>query len=181
MGLFSFVKDAGSKLFGHPVTATVANSGTTVSVPGTTNATTSTPDAPNVVVPEVKDENTVLTEAINALGLQATSLSVEFNKDNHTATIYGTVMTTADKEKVVLTVGNHEGVETVDDQLSVMNPEPESTFYQVKPGDTLTGIAYAMYGHASKYKDIFNANQPMLKNPDDITAGQMLRIPAMPA
>lgn len=179
MGLFTFVKDAGKKIFGHPATASVANAGAATSVP-VTNNTALPSDAPNVVAPQL-DESTALTEAINALGLQATSLSVEFNKDNNTATVYGTVMTTADKEKVVLTVGNHEGVETVDDQLSVMNPEPESTFYQVKPGDTLTGIAYAMYGHASKYKDIFNANQPMLKNPDDITAGQMLRIPALPS
>ncbi len=177
MGLFKFVKDAGKKIFGHPVTV-APNAGST------TNTTTNTsipPDAPNVVAPEFKDESTVLTEAINALGLQATGLSVEFNNENHTATVYGTVMTTPDKEKVVLEVGNHEGVETVDDQLSVMNPEPESTFYQVKPGDTLTGIAYAMYGHASKYKLIFEANQPLLKNPDAITVGQMLRIPALPA
>ncbi len=177
MGLFSFVKDAGKKIFGHPTTV-AANVGSTVSVP----ETSTTYSAPEVVAPEVvKDESTVLTEAINALGLQATSLSVEFNNDNHTATVYGTVMTTADKEKVVLEVGNHEGVETVDDQLSVMNPEPESTFYQVVPGDTLTGIAYKIYGHASKYKLIFEANQPMLTSADAITVGQMLRIPALPA
>ena len=34
-----------------------------------------------------------------------------------------------------------------------------------------------MYGEASKYPLIFEANQPMLKDPDRIYPGQVLRIP----
>jgi len=52
-----------------------------------------------------------------------------------------------------------------------------SRTYTVKPGDTLSKIAQQVYGDASKYPRIFEANQPMLKDPDKIYPGQVLRIP----
>ena len=58
-------------------------------------------------------------------------------------------------------------------------PEPEGTFYDVKPGDTLSKIAKQFYGDANKYHQIFEANRPMLKDPDEIYPGQKLRIPAL--
>ena len=48
----------------------------------------------------------------------------------------------------------------------------------VKPGDTLSKIAKEEYGDANTYMKIFEANKPMLSNPDKIYPGQMLRIPA---
>lgn len=56
--------------------------------------------------------------------------------------------------------------------------EPASKFYQVKPGDTLSKIAKEFYGDANKYGAIFEANKPMLSDPDKIYPGQTLRIPA---
>ena len=53
-----------------------------------------------------------------------------------------------------------------------------SRTYTVKSGDTLSKIAKEMYGEANKYDQIFQANQPMLKDPDKIYPGQVLRIPA---
>lgn len=53
-----------------------------------------------------------------------------------------------------------------------------SRTYTVKSGDTLSKIAGEMYGEASKYTQIFEANKPMLKDPDEIYPGQVLRIPA---
>jgi nucleoid-associated protein YgaU len=47
----------------------------------------------------------------------------------------------------------------------------------VKAGDTLSKIARAHYGDASKYPLIFEANKPMLKDPDKIFVGQVLRVP----
>jgi nucleoid-associated protein YgaU len=46
-------------------------------------------------------------------------------------------------------------------------------------GDTLGKIAKKYYGNAMKYPVIFEANKPMLKNPDLIYPGQVLRIPAL--
>ncbi len=55
---------------------------------------------------------------------------------------------------------------------------PES-FYVVKEGDTLWKIAEMHYGagKGAKYMEIFEANKPMLTDPDKIQPGQRLRIP----
>jgi nucleoid-associated protein YgaU len=50
-------------------------------------------------------------------------------------------------------------------------------FYTVKPGDSLSKIAKAQYGNAMQYPAIFEANKPMLTDPDKIYPGQVLRIP----
>jgi nucleoid-associated protein YgaU len=53
----------------------------------------------------------------------------------------------------------------------------QSRTYTVKSGDTLSKIAKELYGDANKYPQIFEANKPMLKDPDKIYPGQVLRIP----
>ncbi|MEK5750200.1 peptidoglycan-binding protein LysM, partial [Acinetobacter nosocomialis] len=76
-----------------------------------------------------------------------------------------------------LIVGNIDHVAQVDDQMTVATPEPESKFYTVKSGDNLSKIAKEVYGDANQYPKIFEANKPMLKDPDEIFPGQVLRIP----
>lgn len=49
--------------------------------------------------------------------------------------------------------------------------------YTVQPGDTLSKIAREMYGNASEYNKIFNANRDQLSDPDRIKPGQKLVIP----
>jgi nucleoid-associated protein YgaU len=51
------------------------------------------------------------------------------------------------------------------------------TTYTVQAGDTLSGIAKKLYGHANDYMDIFNANKDQLTDPDKIKPGQVLKIP----
>ena len=63
--------------------------------------------------------------------------------------------------------------------MSVVKSEPEAQFYEVKRGDSLSKIAKQFYGDPMKYKIIFEANQPMLDNPDTIFPGQTLRIPTL--
>ena len=55
--------------------------------------------------------------------------------------------------------------------------EWSSRTYTVVKGDTLSKISKEMYGDANKYNTIFEANKPMLKDPDKIYPGQVLRIP----
>ena len=50
-------------------------------------------------------------------------------------------------------LGNVEGIATVDDRISVV--EPASVFYEVQGGDTLSKIAKAQYGDPMKYNIIF--------------------------
>jgi nucleoid-associated protein YgaU len=49
------------------------------------------------------------------------------------------------------------------------------TVYTVKSGDTLSAIALKYFGDAGKYRNIAHYNN--MSNPDDIKAGQQIRIP----
>ncbi len=114
---------------------------------------------------------------IKSLGLPISGLSVSYNATTDLATVVGQVQSQADREKIILAVGNIDHVAQVDDQLTVATPEPESKFYTVKSGDNLSKISKEFYGDANKYNKIFEANRPLLKNADDIFPGQVLRIP----
>lgn len=100
-----------------------------------------------------------------------------------TVTITGFASTQAEKEKAILVLGNVKGVARVDDRIQIRQAQQAqqiakpARFYQVKPGDTLSKIAKELYGDANQYPQIFEANRPMLSDPDKIYPGQMLRIP----
>ena len=49
--------------------------------------------------------------------------------------------------------------------------------YTVKGGDSLSKIARYIYGDASAFQKIFDANRDILKAPDVIHPGQILKIP----
>ncbi|MFU8820937.1 MAG: peptidoglycan-binding protein LysM [Gammaproteobacteria bacterium] len=164
MGLFDFIAEAGDKLFGG----------------------------------DTLDENKV-REHIAGLGLKLKPFSVVAHQKDKMVSLIGWAETLQDKEKAILAAGNIKGVKKVDDRLKVgmppatraetapvtvgNAPEPDSTeqpssrFYTVQSGDTLSKIAREYYGSASKYPLIFEANKPMLTNPDRIYPGQVLRIP----
>ncbi|MBK8515690.1 MAG: peptidoglycan-binding protein LysM [Saprospiraceae bacterium] len=163
MGLFSFLKAAGSKLLGKAPEAEPATA--------TTSAMDSLQEAAN------KSKAAMLASQVVSHGISVENLDIVVEDDK--ATVYGQVETTATKEKVILIVGNTEGIATVDDRLSVISPETEATFYEVKKGDTLSKIAKEHYGDMMKYPVIFEANKPMLTSPDLIYPGQVLRIPAL--
>ncbi len=54
---------------------------------------------------------------------------------------------------------------------------PAPRTYTVVKGDTLSRIAKQFYGDANKWKRIFEANKDVLKDPDRIFPGQVLKIP----
>lgn len=158
MGFFSFLGTAGEKVFGSSAI----------------------------------DENKV-REHILAQGLALDPFTVVAHPAEKMVSLIGFAKTMADKEKAIVTAGNIHGVEKVDDRLKVGAapaaavpatvadaPEgdaPEAKFVTVVSGDTLSKIAKAQYGDANKYPLIFEANKPMLKHPDKIYPGQVLRIP----
>ena len=116
-----------------------------------------------------------LTKEIRELDIEVENLEVGFN--DGVVTVGGTVSSQEHREKIILALGNVYGVRQVKDSLEVLQPETESFFYTVQPGDTLSKIAKEQYGDARKYMKIFEANRPLLKDPNKIYPGQMLRIP----
>ncbi|HDP95691.1 MAG TPA: peptidoglycan-binding protein LysM [Candidatus Aminicenantes bacterium] len=116
-----------------------------------------------------------LVKEIRSLDLDVEDLSVNFS--DGLAKISGRVKTQEMREKVILAAGNVAGVEKVDDNLTVEQESPQALFHTVVRGDTLSAIAKQFYGNPMKYMVIFKANQPLLKDPDKIYPGQVLRIP----
>lgn len=166
MGLFSFLKSAGSKILG---TKAAENDAATTSNLSGTDALEALKEANN------NRKSASLAAEVASHGIKIDNLDIKV--DDESAIVYGQVETTSEKEKVVLILGNVEGISTVDDRITVTNPEPEATFYTVVKGDSLSKIAKAHYGDAMKYPVIFEANKPMLTSPDLIYPGQVLRIP----
>ena len=93
----------------------------------------------------------------------------------------GKAKTQAEAEKAILAAGNTPGVAEVESRIEVEDGAPVATFYTVESGDTLSKIAKEHYGDAMKYPVIFDANRPMLSDPDKIYPGQSLRIPPLDA
>jgi len=160
MGLFSFIKNAGAKVFGI----------------GKTTEEEAAADAADAA--ELANMKAIkLVNAVEALGFGVTDLDVTVDGD--LATIYGQAENQATRERVVLVVGNTEGIASVDDRMTTAVQEPEAKFHTVVSGDTLGKIAKTYYGNAMKYPEVFEANKPMLSHPDKIYVGQVLRIPAL--
>ena len=148
MGLFSFVKEAGDKLWD--------------AVSGNNNRA---------------EQGEKLKEHINNLGIpDADKIDVQVAEDG-TATVGGDIVSQAIREKIMVAVGNVAGISQVNDNMSATEAGVESRYYTVKSGDTLSAISKAMYGTANEYQRIFEANKPMLKHPDKIYPGQVLIIP----
>lgn len=112
-----------------------------------------------------------LIKEIEELGLDATGLDIAVEGDK--VSVKGKAVNQEIKEKIILAVGNIEGVAAVEDDVEGGDP----VFHTVEKGDTLWAIATKALGNGSRYNEIFEANKPMLSHPDKIYPGQVLRIP----
>ncbi len=112
-----------------------------------------------------------LKKEVAGLGLDAEGLEIEVEGD--VVKVTGTAASQEAKEKVILAVGNIEGVAAVEDSAGGSDP----VFHEVQKGDTLWAIAKKTLGNGARYEEIFKANKPMLSHPDKIYPGQVLRIP----
>lgn len=148
MGLLSFVKEAGEKIWD--------------AVSGSSKE-------------DQADKLKKHIDSLNLPGAEKVNIAVA---DDCTATVTGDVGSQEDKEKILVAVGNVTGIGQVNDSVTVTQSGAESRYYTVKSGDTLSAISKAMYGSANDYQRIFEANKPMLKHPDKIYPGQVLIIPA---
>jgi nucleoid-associated protein YgaU len=153
MGLISFIKGAGEKIFGKSEER------------------------------KEQEKADLITAHIKKFGFDTSDIQVKVDDDK--VTLMGSVDTIDNKNKIVVAAGNVEGIASVEDWLVVKNPPvitpppPEKQFYTVKKGDYLSKIAKEVYGNANKYNVIFEANKPMLKDPNLIYPGQVLVIPPL--
>jgi nucleoid-associated protein YgaU len=153
MGLISFIKDAGEKIFGK-----------------------------SEEKKELEKADLVAAQ-IKKFGFDTSDIQVKVDDDK--VILMGSIDTIDNKNKIIVTAGNIEGIASVDDWIKVKYPPvvapplPEKQFYTVKKGDYLSKIAKEVYGNANKYNVIFEANKPMLKDPNLIYPGQVLVIPPL--
>jgi len=152
MGLISFLKGAGEKVFGK--------SDETLE----------------------KEKAEAIVNHINKYDLNVKDLLVTV--DGETVTLNGEVSSVLERNRVVVVTGNVDGISSVNDNLTLNIPEPvivepEKQYYTVVSGDYLSKISKRVYGDAMKYNIIFEANKPMLTDPDKIYPGQVLVIPAL--
>ena len=149
MGLFSFIKNAGAKVFGGSET------------------------------PEEKANK--VKEHVAKYNFDLSNVSFAANGEN--IVVSGQALNIDEKQKILATAGNVEGVEGVEDQLTLKTPlkielpDITKTMYTVKSGDSLSKISKEVYGDPNKYQAIFEANTPMLSDPNKIYPGQVLYIP----
>ncbi len=170
MGLFDFVKEAGQKLF-HAKEAEAAQSAVEQTLGDA--AASAQVDALN------RAAGDAIEAYVNEQGLKVTGLAVTFDAATGVASAFGVAADQATKEKTLLCCGNVEGVGQVKDMMSVEQSAPEAKFYTVVKGDNLSKISKQFYDNPNKYPLIFEANKPMLSDPDKIYPGQVLRIPAL--
>ena len=164
MGLMSFIKEAGEKLFGKGEAKAAQEAAKQAPSPENLDRLN-------------KAASAAIVTYIESQGLKVDNLAVSFDGASATVTVAGQTADQATKEKVLLCCGNVENVAGVNDLLSVASPEPEAQWYTVVKGDNLSKISKQYYGTPNKYPQIFEANKPMLTHPDKIYPGQVLRIP----
>ncbi|WP_201533065.1 peptidoglycan-binding protein LysM [Psychrobacter ciconiae] len=167
MGVFSFAKSVGDKIFHRDDAKHQADT--------ESHAEASKPAQPSE--PSAQSVANILLQRIQQQKLNISNLKVKYTGSTDTAEISGTAKTQADREKAIIAVGNVQHVAKVIDNITVEQQAPESTMYTVQSGDTLSKIAKNVYGSADDYMKIFEANKPMLSDPNKIYPGQVLRIP----
>lgn len=163
MAIWDFVKDAGKSVFGKAEAAQ----------PAPTPATPSAASPAAAAAPQDDTQRKVaaLKDELRALNLDSKDVHLTLRGDTVKVESRGADRETM--EKLVLAVGNIEGIAKVEADL----PE-KPVFHTVQKGETLSAIAKKHLGDANKYRLIFEANRPMLSDADKIYPGQMLRIPA---
>ena len=115
----------------------------------------------------------VLKAELKDLGLDVSGVDLKVEGDK--VVLSGKAVDAETKEKIILAVGNVDGVASVETEEDA--DTRDAVFHTVAKGDTLSAIAKKTLGNANRYPEIFEANKPMLTHPDKIYPGQVLRIP----
>ena len=163
MGIVSFFKEAGQKLFGSKpeVAAAVAEPSNEEKAAAANEAASS-----------------AIKDYIRTQDLPADDLTITFSGADQVVTVAGLVATQDIREKIIVCCGNVHGVAGVADEMQCDEPDaPACQYHMVVSGDNLSKIAKTYYGDANKYPRIFEANREVIKDANLIFPGQKIRIP----
>ncbi len=151
MGLFSFIKDAGEKLFGSDDPAEIQAK----------------------ITEYVEQQNLGITQFTAIYDAATETVALRGYAPNQEA-IEKAVLAAGN----VSGVSKVENLMKLPEEVAAAAaPAEETQYHDVVSGDTLSAIAKKYYGDANQYNKIFEANKPMLSHPDKIYVGQKLRIP----
>ena len=181
MGIFDFIKNAGNKVFHHDkdedsvegvrrhlAAHGVSTKDVTIMVDG--DKVTLMGYVPSM---DVKEKTVLLAGNIDGIAKVDDRLHVGVRPGQPTVAAGATAHAGGS------TLGTGTGkVQMSPNETGSATPAWQSRTYTVEKGDTLSKIAKKFYGDASDYPTIFEANKPMLSDPDKIYPGQVLRIPA---
>ena len=152
MGMFSFLSDAGKKLFGHG-------------------------DNAEAIKKEIESSFTELPVDGLVVGVDGDTVSLaDVAKD--VATREKAILIAGNVEGVA----NVNADQLVSPEIIAATNErdvPEPVFYSIKKGDTLWAISADFYKDGSKYPKIVEANLEVIKDADKIYPGQSIRIPTL--
>lgn len=151
MGLFSFIKGVGEKIFGHSETPEEKKQ-------KVVDHLNKFGILPATVTVEVVDKKVIFGGTVDSLDARKRIIATAGNIDG--------IEEVEDNIVVV-----------IKEQVVPVQKAKEQEFYVVQAGDNLSKIAKHVYGDANKYPLIFEANKPMLSHPDKIYPGQTLVIP----
>ncbi len=98
--------------------------------------------------------------------------------------VEATTAPVAEAETVIATPTEAVEVESVESPVETSeeteeNNGIESQFYQIQSGDSLWKIAQHFYGDGNKYQALFEENREVIKDPDKVYPGQMIRVPKL--
>ncbi len=166
MGIFDFIKSAGKKIgIGSDDDAPEADAVKKEldSYKLGTDKVDVKVDGDKIVLSGVVEDQSIFEKAIIAVGNTLGISKVEASELKVVVPDSGLSLGTADMTELV----------------KASTPAKEPKFHTVKKGDNLWKVAEAAYGKGkgAKYTLIFEANKPMLSDPDKIYPGQVLRIP----
>ena len=122
-----------------------------------------------------------IEQALRNSGIPVRNLEIK-DHDGKVISIRGNVMSADQKTRVEQVAESIPGVKVanhlvVDQQIGSQAILGDARVYVVKKGDTLSRIAREMYGDASKWPRIHEANRAKIPNPDLIHPGDELVIP----
>ena len=147
MGMFSFIKEAGEKLFGRGEAKAAQEAAAAKPTPENIEALS-------------KAAGDAIATYINSMNLNVQALEIGFDAASATVTVSGVAPDQATKEKVLLCCGNVATVAAVNDLMTVSSPEPESQWHRSSAATTFPRSASSFTARPTSTRRFLRPTSP---------------------